>query len=206
MANKGRFFLLSGILLLCAALGLSIYNLRRSATVGSQSAETVQTLRQQIPTAPEVPDAEEPLLPVQTEATQLPEREMPTVEVDGRSYIGLLQIPGLGLELPVLSQWSSAAVQIAPCRYAGSAYQDNMVICAHNYASQFGPLRRLRIGDFLTFTDVDGTVFSYQVVELETLLPEQTEQMCTGDWDLTLFTCTLGGASRLTVRCISVQP
>ena len=28
------------------------------------------------------------------------------------------------------------------------------------------------------------------------------EEMVTGDWDLTLFTCTLSGQTRFTVRCI----
>ena len=52
------------------------------------------------------------------------------------------------------------------------------------------------------FTDVDGNVFEYMVAETEKLRPEETAEMLSGDWDLSLFTCTYGGQMRLTVRCI----
>ena len=66
----------------------------------------------------------------------------------------------------------------------------------------------LKAGDTITFTDVDGNVFTYQMVERETLLPASIEEMESGDWDLTLFTCTVGGKSRVTVRfeLISEEP
>jgi len=40
---------------------------------------------------------------------------------------------------------------------------------------------------------------------VETLQPTAVEEMCSGDWDLTLFTCTLGGKFRVTVRCDRVE-
>ena len=48
---------------------------------------------------------------------------------------------------------------------------------------------------------MDGNVFSYEVMALETLAPTAVEEMTEGDWDLTLFTCTVGGTTRLAVRC-----
>jgi sortase A len=36
---------------------------------------------------------------------------------------------------------------------------------------------------------------------LEILRPTAVEEMISGDWDLTLFTCTIGGATRVTIRC-----
>lgn len=59
----------------------------------------------------------------------------------------------------------------------------------------------LNIGDSVNFTDMDGNVHSYRVAALETLAPEDVDGMLSGDWNLTLFTCTLGGKSRVTVRC-----
>ena len=53
----------------------------------------------------------------------------------------------------------------------------------------------------MVFTDMDGNEFVYSVLEIETLTPYSVQQMTTGDWDLTLFTCTIGGTSRVTVRC-----
>ena len=51
------------------------------------------------------------------------------------------------------------------------------------------------------FTDVDGNVYNYEVAELETLQPAAVDEMKSGEWDLTLFTCTIGGQTRVTVRC-----
>ena len=84
--------------------------------------------------------------------------------INGRDYIGVLSIPSLELELPVISQWDYPALKVAPCRYSGSLYQDNLIICAHNYASHFGKLKELQPGDIVLFTDMDEHVVTFQVV------------------------------------------
>ena len=106
----------------------------------------------------------------------------------------------LGLELPVAADWSYPALRTVPCRYKGSAYLDDLIICAHNYDSHFGRLKALHAGDEVIFTDAAGNVFDYEVSVLETLPPTAIEDMEQGG-DLTLFTCTIGGASRVTLRC-----
>ena len=75
-----------------------------------------------------------------------------------------------------------------------------MIICAHNYVTHFGRLRNLLPGDQVIFTDIDGDEFYYTVAEMDTLPGTAVEEMESGDWDLTLFTCTMGGQSRVTVR------
>jgi sortase A len=135
--------------------------------------------------------------------TLVPDMEMPVILKDGHEYIGILEIPSLNLELPIMSEWNYPNLKIAPCRYSGSAYQSNMVIAAHNYQSHFGRLRELNIGDAVTFTDVDGNQFHYTVADLEVLQPNAIDEMVNSDWDLTLFTCTIGGKTRVTVRCES---
>ena len=127
--------------------------------------------------------------------------EMPVVEIDGREYVGTLYLPTIGRTLPVLNGWSGELLKIAPCRYLGSAYNDNLIVMAHNYDSHFGRLKKLQIGDPVTFQDVEDHDFEYEVVSLEILNPEDVEPMEEGDWDLTLFTCTIGGKTRITVRC-----
>ena len=196
MKHKGKGLIFTGLLLIAAALFLTGYNLfdqmraqRSAAQAAAQLAERLPQTRQT-----DVPDY---LL--------TPEMEMPVETIDGVDYVGVLRIPALALELPVINQWSYPLLKIAPCRYSGSAYQNNLVLCAHNYASHFGNLKNLHIGDAVTFTDMDGNLFSYQVAELETLPPQATEEMENGDWDLSLFTCTVGGQSRVTVRCTAEQ-
>ena len=66
--------------------------------------------------------------------------------------------------------------------------------------------RSRQAGDTVVFTDTAGSVFTYAVSGLEQLLPSQGKEMREGDWDLTLFTCTVGGQQRVTVRCEQTEP
>ena len=129
--------------------------------------------------------------------------KMSTVKVDGYECIGILSIPALGLELPVLTDWSYAKLKKAPCHYYGSYYEKDFVIAAHNYKSHFGRLSKLQAGDLIVFTSASGIVYYYEVVILETLPKNATKEMITSGFDLSLYTCTTGGASRITVRCAS---
>ena len=50
-------------------------------------------------------------------------------------------------------------------------------------------------------TDVQGVVYCYEVVLPETLPEEAALEMITTGFELSLYTCTPGGGSRVTVRC-----
>lgn len=201
MRNKrGAFCMVAGLLLVLAALLLTGYNLWDEGRAGDAADVTFQALKLQ--TGENQEELPEYILP---DYLVDPRFEMPTVEIDGYDYIGYLDIPSLELSLPVMSDWSYPQLKIAPCRYTGSVYLDNMILAAHNYDRHFGRLKTLEGGELVRFTDVDGNVFDFSVTELELLWPEQTEEMLSGEWDLTLFTCTLGGRQRVTVRCDRIE-
>lgn len=101
----------------------------------------------------------------------------------------------------MISEWSYAKLKKAPCRYSGSAYQNNLIIAGHNYRTHFSGIKCLDPGDEVILTDADGNVFSYEVDTIETVGGTDIEKMESGDWDLTLFTCTTGGKARAAVRC-----
>ena len=151
----------------------------------------------------ELRDTLSPLLAMASQPpfVQYPEMEMPTREIDGQTYIGMVEVPALELSLPVISEWTYPRLKKAPCRYVGSVYSKDMVICGHNYDRHFGRLKDLAVGDEVRFTDMDGNVFFYSVCGTEQLGKYAVEDMLAGEWDLTLFTCTKGGRMRVTVRC-----
>ena len=202
--NRGTIWINAGLLLIAAALFLSAYNERESHEARDSAQQVIAQLCDALPTeAGETePEPESTTVP---ESLPDVEREMPVRTINGRDYIGVLSIPSLGLELPVISQWDYPSLKIAPCRYSGSLYQNNLIICAHNYASHFGKLKQLRSGDTVLFTDMDEHVVTFQMVERETLNPMDAEGMEAGDWDLTLFTCTIGGQTRVTIRLERVE-
>lgn len=200
--KRGAFWIHLGLLLIAAALFLSAYNEMESHEARNSAQQVIAQMCQALPTETAA-ETEAPAVP---EYLLDAEREMPVQTINGRDYIGVLTIPSLELELPVLSQWDYPALKVAPCRYSGSLYQDNLIICAHNYASHFGKLKNLRVGDTAIFTDMDENVVSFQLAAQETIQPEDLEAMEAGDWDLTLFTCTVGGQSRVTVRFVREDP
>ncbi len=200
MNKLSRVFYWVGVLFLTFSLGLTGYNFYqdRQAEATSQAA-----LRQLAQVIPHDPPASEPnaSMDLGINGVSTEKLEMPVEVIDGMAYIGVLDIPALDITLPVLRDWSYEGLQSAPCRYAGSFYQDDLVIMAHNYMSHFGALQSLSYGHEVTFTDVEGNVLRYQVSSIEVLEPTQVEEMAAGRGDLTLFTCTLGGSSRVTVGC-----
>lgn len=202
MKNKrGLPFILGGLLLIAAALSLSIYNIWDDNRATAAVDEAIEELDVLIP-KPE--DVELPYGMIPDHILN-PKMEMPTVTVKDYDYVGYLEIPDLDLSLPVMSEWSYPLLKISPCRYAGTVYQGNMVIAAHNYQRHFGQLKELSIGAEIRFIDVDGNRFVYSVGEMEQLNPTQVKDMTESDWDLTLFTCTISGQARFTVRCERVD-
>lgn len=132
-------------------------------------------------------------------------KEMQSVLIDGNFYIGKIKILPLKLTLPVMKDWSYDNLKKAPCRYSGSLYKNNMIIMAHNYRGHFGRLYKLKRGDDILFEDVRGDRFYYKVDEVETLSSDDVDEIELGDFDLTLFTCTVGGRNRVVVRCFEVK-
>lgn len=191
---KGKGWMTLGLVLLAAALALTGYNLWDEHRAEKAAAEILAQVEVQ-------PDPAEEVTP---DYLLYPEMEMPTVAVADHRYIGVVSVPALGLTLPVMDQWSEANGKTAPCCWQGSAYAGDLIIAGHNYRSHFGALKNLGPGDRVTFTDVEGHAFSYVVSAVEVLDKTALEEMAAGDWDLTLFTCTYGGQSRLTIRCILV--
>lgn len=196
--KKGSIFIIIGLLLLVAALLLTCFNLydqfRGERSVDNIMDKMILKNGEHSLQEGEIPDY-----------ILNPDMEMPVETIDGRDFIGTLEIPSLNLNLPIISQWSYGNLRVAPCRYDGSAYKNDMILAAHNYPSHFGNLKYLKEGEHVIFTDADGNKFTYTAVVRETLMPTAVNEMLSKDeedWDLTLFTCTVGGRSRVVVRCV----
>lgn len=179
---------------MATALGLAAYNMADGMRAAREAERVLLELSARMD---ESPDGESFL--------ELSGSGLLSTEVDGNEYIGVLEIPALGRRLPVAGEWSYAALKTAPCRYTGTASGGDLIVAAHNYPAHFGGVGKLVTGDRVTFTDLSGVRYDYQVVTTEQLSGTDVNKMQSGDWALTLFTCTIGGKARVTVRCARVE-
>ena len=215
MRKAGFALIVLGFLLLIGSAALLIYNQQEDEKAGIAAGQQLSLLVEQIrvqkeeqvqPTASA--EEEDALREELTPAPQDPEQEiiMDEIEIDGKGYIGYISFPTLELDLPVMSQWTVEKLYTSPCHYYGSVQEGNLVIMAHNYSRHFGRITELKNGDPVYFVNAFGEAFFYRV-EFQEILPSNCiPQLTSGEFDLTLFTCTYGGANRITVRCNEGPP
>lgn len=206
MKRRGLILVLLGTVLLLAAVSLVLYNNAQDRSSGEYAQSALDAMLAGMPetslaTTATTSYQDDLYAPYETTTTTVPLDD--TIVVDDRAYIGIIAVPSQNIQLPVLQEWSKSLLQYAPCRYNGSALDDSLIIAGHNYKTHFGRLFSVNQGDLITFTNVNGIVYQYEVLHCETLDGGDIEGMLKqeqGDWDLTLFTCTLSGQSRLTIR------
>ena len=187
MPKKSGVILISlGAVLILAALLLLLYNRSEDRRAGQEAESLLEDVRSAMAANADPKPQEEP------------------AEEITYDYAGVIAIPDLSLELPVIDQWNYARLKVAPCRQSGAAADGDLVIAAHNYKSHFGYLDRLEPGASVIFTDMEGTVYRYAVEEIRQLAPEDAEDVSSvfsSEYPLVLYTCTPGGKARVAVFC-----
>lgn len=202
-----------GTVLLLSALFLVLYNVLVDQKSGEKTAGVLQELKSEIPEYTTLlttmaTGEQYDLYETSESTTETVVPEMETAVVDGNAYIGFISIPELDVELPVLGNWSYPNLKIAPCLYQGNIVTDDMIICAHNYITHFGRIKTLHTDSEIIFTEISGKETRYTVMNIEELPGTAVDEIRFGnadDWDLTLFTCTLSGQSRVTVRAVRTE-
>lgn len=197
-----------GAVLVLAALLLLAYNNREAGEAEAGAQVMLEEIRQQLPAATARPTESAEPSPV-LKSTEEPEHaqepipavseapDAPEVQKDCE-YIGILSIPELEVELPVMAEWDYALLKLAPCRHMGAARTDDLVIAAHNYQSHFGELHDLKAGAEVRFTEMDGTVNDYILAkEPEKVAADAVETVLGSEHALVLYTCTPGGKARV---------
>ena len=139
----------AGVVLVFAALLLFFHNRIEDKKAGENAEKTLQQLEDAITEreakdetdttrAPDVSSSPGMPSPAGTGSGSNglpapPALDMPTVRSGAYDYIGYLDFPGYGLTMPVAATWSFPALEISPCRHAGSVYNDNLVVAGHKF-------------------------------------------------------------------------
>ena len=197
-------FVTLGSLMILSAIALAAWNIYTD-NKGNEAAQAILSeLKEKIPQASDNSDG------YSSEISQddFEQAQAETyLEIDGKKYMGIISIPDIDLELPVMYEWTDENSQNAPCRYSGSVKNSDLIIAAHNYTSFFKRLDELNSLDKIFFTECNGKIHTYEVVNTDLIGGENVDGMKAGsdEWDLTLFTCTWSGWSRITVRAVEVD-
>lgn len=179
MKKTGYIFIFIGILFILLSFSFVLYNYYNDKNAEKESKEIYNKIDKSI---------NENI------------KEVKEINIDGNNYIGILKIPKLSLELPIMSDWNYNKMKISPCRYYGNIYTNDLIICAHAYKSLFGRLNELNIDDLVVIIDTNNNYYYYEVKVIEIIQPNDVKKMIENNFDLTLYTCTSDNLNRLTIR------
>ena len=133
---------------------------------------------------------------------------------NGKTYdiVGIIEIPEIKLEYPILSKTTDALLKISVCKFWGPEPNEvgNFCVAGHNYTNTraFSKAYKLEKGDFIYITDLSGRkvkyeIYSHYVVKANNTEP--TSQITHGQKEVTLITCTNGVKERRIIKALEVQ-
>lgn len=129
---------------------------------------------------------------------------MPVLEINGADYVALIEIPSIGIALPVADIWNSTKLSNSPVRFSGSVYDKGLVVGGADHPKQFGFCDEIEHGVVITITDMTGAQFSYSVSRIDRAKHAETQWLQNEEYDLTLFCRNTYSMEYIAVRCISV--
>ncbi len=128
---------------------------------------------------------------------------------DGTIYytIGVINIPSINVNYPILSTYTDELLKIAPCRFHGPNPNEvgNLCIAGHNYKNSkfFSKVPNLQLGDKIEITDLSGRMLTYTVYDKFIVNPDElacTSQLTNGKKEITLITCTNDNKQRHIIK------
>ncbi len=121
------------------------------------------------------------------------------LDVTGTGIMGYIQIPSIGVNLPVYHSVEESVLQIAAGHIPGSSLpiggkRTHAVLSGHRglpSAKLFSELDKLKEGDVFTVTVLDQMI-TYRADQIRIVLPEETDELAIteGKDYCTLITCT----------------
>lgn len=149
----------------------------------------------------------QPDAPEETDPELAALMEKVVAKVGADSVIGVISIPEIEIELPIIAKWSYSLLKTSICRYKGPGVNEkgNLVLIGHNYKSgaHFGRLSKLKEGSEVYLSGADGTAIKYVVYSSKVIEPDDFAALESwhGDYGLMLLTCKNDGTQRLLVKC-----
>ena len=142
----------------------------------------------------------EKILAVRTPGAESGAGAMPVLELSGRDYVCMMEVPGFGVSLPVCDDWSDRSEVANPCRYWGSCYDGSLIIGGGRMA-QLEFCAQLDLGDRIVVTDMRGQEFTYFVTGISRTESLTFDRLREGEHPLSIFTRDGYSNRYILVRC-----
>ncbi len=163
------------------------------------------SINSNIQNAKEIVDSLKSLMPETTTGVK-DERvnaAMACIEIKETDFSGILEIPQFETILPICNSWDKDEVDKYPHRYYGSVYDGSMVIGGSDNKGQMDFIKEIDMGALIYITDTLGARFTYEVQWVEHTKDVSTSNLCSDEYDLTLFARNTYGFEYTLIRCNS---
>ena len=138
--------------------------------------------------------------------------------MDGYKVIGIIKIPAIDLEYPILEmdvsnpEEAKEPMRLAIIKYWGGDVNGygNLSLAGHNNynGTMFGKTKNLKIGDIVELTDLNNQTVQYQIYDIFKTDPNDVTILETKDEtirEVTLITCTNGNRERLILKAKEIM-
>ena len=129
------------------------------------------------------------------------------LEYNGYNVVGIINIPKLGIEFPILDITNDDSMKVSVTKFWGNNVNDigNFTIVGHNNldGTMFSNTKKLKIGDEIVLTDLSGKTLKYKIFDKYIIEPNDvscTESVNKDQREVTLITCTNGRRNRLVIK------
>lgn len=126
------------------------------------------------------------------------------------SVIGLIEIPKINVNYPILSKTNDSLLKIAPCKFYGPMPNEygNLCIAGHNYDNYkfFSKIPTLRINDEIFIHDINGATLKYLVTDNFEVKETELDKVINSDnsiKQITLITCNNSNSNRIIIKAKS---
>lgn len=135
---------------------------------------------------------------------QIVEVDMPE-KLGKYNILGEIEIPKINVKKYILDVTTDESLNLSLTRFWGEGIHkpSNFSIIGHNYKGLFKDLKKMELGDTFTITDKEGKICTYVIYEIFIVEPDDVsciDDTLDGQREVTLITCTTGGAKRLILK------
>lgn len=133
-------------------------------------------------------------------------------EIHGNKVVGIIKIPKIELEYPILETTSVETLKLSITKFWGNKINEigNVTLAGHNNLSgtMFGKTKNLEIGDIIELTDIQNVTLKYEIFDKYVIDPNDIRCILPIEEysrEVTLITCTNGNKNRLIVKAREIK-